>query len=75
MPPDSTQQQKLRRRALAASALAEARAVLDEEDPSVDPLKWWPSHGDYRSLFDAVKMYLAIPASTADNKGRMVEED
>jgi hypothetical protein len=68
MPPDSTQQQKLRRRALAASALAEARAVLDEEDPSVDPLKWWPSHGDYRSLFDAVKMYLAIPASTADNE-------
>lgn len=68
MPVASTPEQKQRKRNLANSALEDARAALDEADPSMDPLDWWPSHGDYRVLFDAVKMYLAIPASTADDE-------
>lgn len=68
LPPGATLVQQERRRNLAASALEEARAVLDLEDPSTDPLLWWPTHGDYKVLFDAVKMYLAIPASTADDE-------
>lgn len=67
-PPGVTEEQQQRRRVLARAALEEARADLDAEDESVDPLAWWPAHHDYRALFDVVKMYLAIPASTADDE-------
>lgn len=68
LPPATTPAQQLRKRNLAASALEDARASLNVLDPSTDPLGWWPSQTDYRVLFDAVKMYLAIPAPTADDE-------
>ncbi|HYN44464.1 MAG TPA: hAT transposon family protein [Candidatus Limnocylindrales bacterium] len=33
-----------------------------------DPLLFWPKQQDLASLFPVVKMYLSIPASSADNE-------
>jgi hypothetical protein len=52
----------------ARAALTEARRRLDEEDPATDPLEWWQQHPEFTILYPVAKMYLQIPASSAENE-------
>jgi len=68
LPISWTAEQKERRRRTADATLSEARADLDGVADTTDPLSWWPQQAALGTLFDVARMYLAIPASTADDE-------
>lgn len=68
LPATTTEAQKAKKRTLARAILLAAREALDEEDPEVNPLEWWPNHPDFSILYAVVKMLLQIPASSAENE-------
>lgn len=65
--PSATHQQRERKKLLATAVLEDARLALDEENPDVDPLTWWPNHPDYAAIFPVAKMFLQIPAASTEN--------
>lgn len=53
---------------MARLSLEGSREELDALDPTVDSLEFWPQHPNYTVLFPVAKMYLQIPASSAENE-------
>lgn len=59
---------KQRYRNAAAGNLDLLRDELNQVDPDVNPLQWWPTNPAFGSLYLLAKMLLAIPASTAEDE-------
>jgi hypothetical protein len=66
--PTTSEAMKQMKRGLASSTLTVARAMLDEADPTADPLVLWPTYNDLSILFPLVQMYFGMAASTAENE-------
>lgn len=69
LPPSDDKRARTARRARAAlDELREDLDELDPDDPTNDPLKWIPLKADARMLFPVAKLYLGIPASSAEDE-------
>jgi hypothetical protein len=53
---------------LARATLAKARRLLSAEDVNKDPLEWWPQHAELGAIHSLARMFLAIPATSADDE-------
>lgn len=68
LPPDAPQFRRDGLAAMSRISLQTARAELDNAETEEDPLHWWPLHPEFTSLYPVAKMYLQIPASSAENE-------
>lgn len=68
LPPDTPQFRREGLVAMSRISLQTARAELDNATADEDPLLWWPLHPEFTSLYSVAKMYLQIPASSAENE-------
>jgi hypothetical protein len=69
LPPHLTEVQRNSRRDQAQATLRVARELLLEVPEETNPLEWWPTQQeDLARIFSLAKMYLQIPASSAENE-------
>jgi hAT family C-terminal dimerisation region len=70
LPQETSEASKQMQRNLARWTLdfAPARVLLDAVPEEVDPLVWWPCHPEFSMIYRVVKMFLQIPASSAENE-------
>ncbi len=71
LPPDTDDEKKVRTERKVRTALADLREDLDKLLPDAadsNPLKWIPLNSEDPCLFPVAKMFLAIPASSAEDE-------